>query len=105
MPVSPLTHRPFADRTARSAEPVKQGKHAALYNSWRWRKASKAFLKRNPLCAKCEKIDHVAAANVVDHVIPHRGDLKLFWDQGNWQSLCRSHHSSDKQAEERAKGA
>ena len=29
---------------------------------------------------------------VVDHIIPHRGDQKLFWDQNNWQSLCKSCH-------------
>ena len=26
-----------------------------------------------------------------DHVVPHRGDIDLFWDRdGNWQSLCAS---------------
>jgi hypothetical protein len=35
-------------------------------------------------------------------VIPHKGDPTLFWDQvNNWQGLCQSHHSRDKQAEER----
>ena len=23
-------------------------------------------------------------AEVVDHIVPHRGDGKLFWDEGNW---------------------
>ena len=31
-------------------------------------------------------------ATVVDHIIPHRGDQKLFWDRGNWQALCKRHH-------------
>ena len=31
-------------------------------------------------------------ATVVDHIIPHRGDQKLFWDQNNWQALCKSCH-------------
>jgi 5-methylcytosine-specific restriction enzyme A len=27
----------------------------------------------------------------VDHVVPHRGDQHLFWDEStNWQSLCAS---------------
>jgi len=23
-----------------------------------------------------------------DHVVPHRGDMRLFWDANNWQALC-----------------
>jgi 5-methylcytosine-specific restriction protein A len=29
---------------------------------------------------------------VVDHIIPHRGDQYLFWDQENWQALCKDCH-------------
>ncbi|WP_328203649.1 hypothetical protein [Brevibacillus nitrificans] len=36
---------------------------------------------------------NVGAATVVDHIIPHKGDKELFWDQKNWQGLCDSHHS------------
>lgn len=32
-------------------------------------------------------------AIVVDHVRPHRGDMVLFWDVANWQSLCLSCHN------------
>lgn len=39
-------------------------------------------------------------ATVVDHVIPHRGDRKLFWDSSNWQPLCVECHNRDKQREE-----
>jgi len=28
----------------------------------------------------------------VDHIIPHRGDEKLFWDETNWQALCHECH-------------
>lgn len=31
-------------------------------------------------------------AIIVDHIIPHRGDMKLFWDEDNWQSLCKHCH-------------
>lgn len=43
----------------------------------------------------------MAAAKVVDHITPHRGDSKLFWDTSNWQALCTPCHSGTKQAEER----
>ena len=58
-----------------------------------WEKARKVFLEENPLC-KID-LDHgrTVAANVVDHVIPHRGDQNIFWDQSNWQALCTTCHN------------
>lgn len=41
------------------------------------------------------------AAVAVDHIVPHRGDSKLFWDRSNWQPLCIPHHNSTKQREEK----
>jgi 5-methylcytosine-specific restriction protein A len=32
---------------------------------------------------------------------PHRGDSVLFWHEENWQPLCKPHHDSTKQAEEK----
>ncbi|WP_324290694.1 AAA family ATPase [Ancylobacter sp. SL191] len=43
-------------------------------------------------------------ATVVDHIIPHRGDSKLFWSRSNWQALCVTHHSRSKQAAEKGGG-
>lgn len=65
------------------------------YNG-KWDKARATFLARHPRCARCNE-----AARIVDHVIPHKGDPKLFWDSGNWQPLCTSCHSGAKQREER----
>ena len=31
-------------------------------------------------------------ATVVDHMVPHRGDEKLFWDRSNWRALCKRCH-------------
>ncbi len=58
----------------------------------KWEKARKAFLRRNPLCAACTAEGKLTPATVVDHIIPHRGDKRLFWDEGNWQPLCKKHH-------------
>lgn len=56
-----------------------------------WDRARIAFLKKHPLC-------HCGAfATVVDHKTPHKGDMTLFWDRKNWQSLCQHHHNSTKQ--------
>lgn len=58
----------------------------------RWQKARKSYLEAHPLCVQCAKKGKYVRATVVDHIIPHRGDQKLFWDQNNWQSLCKSCH-------------
>lgn len=31
-------------------------------------------------------------ATVVDHITPHRGDPGLFWDEANWQPMCKQCH-------------
>ncbi|MCI6795039.1 MAG: HNH endonuclease [Lachnospiraceae bacterium] len=58
----------------------------------RWQKASKAFLASQPLCEECLKRGRYAKATVVDHIVPHRGDPKLFWDRNNWRALCKRCH-------------
>jgi len=66
------------------------------YNS-RWEKARKTYLMRNPLCVMCHKEGRVTPATVVNHKTAHRGDQQLFWDQSNWEPLCKRHHDSDAQ--------
>jgi 5-methylcytosine-specific restriction protein A len=60
----------------------------------RWRRARLAFLTRHPLCASCQALRRVVPATVVDHLVPHRGDQRLFWDKRNWQGLCKSCHDA-----------
>ena len=55
-------------------------------------KESRRFLQAHPLCCMCQKEGRYVKATVVDHIVPHRGDQKLFWDQSNWQPLCKKHH-------------
>lgn len=66
----------------------------------RWRKARATFLSRHPLCSKCSAVGRVRTAVVVDHVVPHKGDQRLFWDTDNWQALCKRCHDSTKRIEE-----
>lgn len=61
-----------------------------------WRKARRDFLATRPYCLRCGAI-----AATVDHIKPHRGDDRLFWDRTNWQPLCTPCHSRHKQREER----
>ncbi len=60
-----------------------------LYNSVQWKRMSKQKLNDNPICQDCEK----RLSTEVDHITPHHGDLKLFFDYLNLQALCKSCHS------------
>jgi len=70
---------------------------------YKWQKAREDFLSHpdNVMCVMCAKRGHVTVATVVDHIIPHKGDMKLFWSRSNWQPLCKPCHDRDKQSEER----
>lgn len=63
------------------------------YN-YKWQQARKAFLAEHPLCEceECRKSKYPLTASVVDHIIPHRGDMKLFWDKNNWQAMNKRCH-------------
>lgn len=71
----------------------KRGSAAKRGYDARWRKARKRYLARYPICVECKKIGMLGVATVVDHILPHKGDPILFWDQTNWQSLCEHHHN------------
>lgn len=68
--------------------------------SKRWEQARELFLMENPLCAYCQKQGRTEPATIVDHITPHKGDERLFWDKGNWQALCKFCHDSVKKREE-----
>ncbi len=97
MPIAPPIHRPRrhaslqVDRKLLDAR--RPNANARGYD-WSWSKARTDFLGRYPLCADCLKAGDVTAATVVDHIIPHRGDKRLFWDRANWQALCETCHNS-----------
>jgi len=61
-----------------------------------WEQARAEFLRIYPYCAMCG-----APASLVDHITPHRGDQRIFWDKTNWQPLCTPCHSRHKQRQER----
>ena len=77
----------------------KQGSTERGYG-YRWQQARAAFLRSHPLCIYCKRAGKVAAATVVDHIVPHEGDDVRFWDESNWQPLCKPCHDSVKAKEE-----
>ena len=68
----------------------------------KWEQARMAYLRVHPLCVLCMAKGKTHVAQVVDHVVPHRGNMDRFWDSTNWQSLCRSCHNSTKQRDEKS---
>ncbi len=71
-----------------------------LYDRSSWRHPSKGLriihLIHHPLCVMCDQEGFTVAATVVDHIKPHKGDERLFFDPDNLQSLCKPHHDSAK---------
>ncbi len=59
------------------------------YSLPKWIKLRDRKLQEQPICEECKKRLSVE----VDHITPHRGDEKLFFDYSNLQTLCKSCHS------------
>src|SRR5438477_624335 len=96
MPSKPPRHDPlkaFAAAVPKQALRRPQEKTAVRGYGGAWQKASRAYLARHPLCVLCERKGFDEAAEVVDHIIPHRKDWALFWNRNNWQPLCRRCHN------------
>lgn len=68
---------------------------AKLYDR-KWRKRRYLYLCRNPFCVMCKAQGLLVTASVVDHKVPHKGDLSLFTNEHNFQALCRTCHDSVK---------
>ena len=68
--------------------------HARGYTR-QWQKARIAYLAEHPLCVDCREEGRVTPATVVDHIVPHKGNDRLFWDEANnWAARCKSHHDA-----------
>lgn len=72
-----------------------------LYGRKAWPRLRRAHLGKEPLCRMCKGEGIDKAAEVVDHVQPHKGDPTLFWNADNLQALCAAHHNSAKQRDEK----
>ena len=80
-------HKPKADR----AQPKAWHR---LYKRPEWPRLRADQLTREPFCRECAAAGRRVYATEVDHVTPHRGNLRLFLDPENLQSLCHRCHSA-----------
>lgn len=108
MPVRIPTHKPrpatLQRLEARATDRARGSAHARGYTS-AWARASRAYLRAHPLCVRCEGEGRLEAATVTDHVTPHGGDAGLFWNEDNWQPLCKHHHDQKTASEDGGFGA
>lgn len=82
-----------ADRKAQAKLVAVAREGAEFYRTARWKRLRLIHLDAHPLCSDCIGVGLVVSATDVDHIRPHRGDARLFWDRRNWQSLCHRCHS------------
>jgi 5-methylcytosine-specific restriction enzyme A len=68
-----------------SGRPTKWDK---WYFTARWARIRRHPLREHPFCAFCLERGIVTAAEICDHIEPHRGDVNKFW-LGPLQSLCK----------------
>jgi 5-methylcytosine-specific restriction protein A len=63
-----------------------------------WQKARADYLQRHPYCRRnaCGR-----PATIVHHVVPHKGNQRLFWDRTNWMPVCQPCHDGPLQSQER----
>lgn len=70
---------------------AKAPESAAIWQSARWKRISREYLARHPVC---EWPGCGERARSVDHIVPHKGDEALAYDTGNLQALCKAHHDA-----------
>ena len=73
----------------------------AARSTSRYRKLRRRFLAGAPLCVECKKKGIVRAAEEMDHITPAAEAPHLFWNEDNWQGLCRPCHERKTASENR----
>src|SRR5688572_26123266 len=101
MPMRPPIHRSAAQVAYQAAQDTRRHEHDRKRGNStkrgygaRWNAEARAYLASHGNCVMCLREGKHLPAQVVDHVVPHQGNMRLFWDRSNWQALCKSHHSS-----------
>lgn len=72
-----------------------------LYRTQRWKRLRARQLRKHPYCQCPHHEGQHVPAQVVDHIVPHKGNLRLFFDRKNLQSLTNTCHVVHKQSSER----
>ena len=90
MPTLPPNKR----RSYLPSKEVKKGTgDQGFYNSYRWRKISKAYRRNYPICEVCyEGKEEIVESEVTDHIVPiSAGGAE--WDANNYMPMCHQCHN------------
>lgn len=72
-----------------------------LYKTKEWQALRSQQLSKHPHCQCPHHVGQEVKATVVDHIAPHRGDTRLFFDANNLQSMSKPCHDKFKQSQEK----
>jgi len=87
-----------ARTTARPGNPLRH-----LYSTARWAETRARVFLRDLYTCQWPGCGRVGGRLVADHRVPHQGDERLFWDEANLQTLCKSPcHDKHKQLAEQS---
>lgn len=92
----------FAEGGERQVE-----KRRRVFAPWRkwysllaWKELrERRFIEDHYACQMCGR---VTAKPICDHIEPHRGNKRMFFDFSNTQTLCKPCHDGEKQRQENA---
>lgn len=73
---------------------AKDRKPRRLYDDPAWRRLSRRVAAEEPYCRTCLAAGQHVISQVTDHIAPHRGSRRLFWDRRNLQRLCKKCHDA-----------
>lgn len=105
---APRVGAPPSDARAQDRERARIKPWRKWYATKRWRELRLKILERAqyvceqtgvPLTGKSPAPN----SPVIDHIVEHKGDSHLFWDETNLQAVSKSWHDSEKQAQERGR--
>lgn len=108
MPIRRPLHKPAGQRTKRDRDRDHDARRRttqpwrALYRTKQWQRLRMECL--TAALFRCATPGCRNEANTADHIVPHKGEEKLFFEPANLQALCASCHSSEKQRDERGDG-
>lgn len=66
--------------------------HHQLYKSVDWLNLRRYHLTQQPICVVCGRSGIEAGGLHVDHIVDHKGDIDIFYDKTNLQTLCSRCH-------------
>jgi 5-methylcytosine-specific restriction endonuclease McrA len=97
-----LSVLPSGDKGRNAAAPWRE-----WYNTTEWRRLRIDIFKRDLFTCQwpgCGRVEGNTSLLVADHVVPHRGDERLFWNCTNLQTLCKPCHDGPKARVEARRG-